>query len=167
MALNLALLLSIQGKFTRNVDLAEAISDVQYSKQVNLTTGVAAGQADEIFHDRRTVASGATDTLDLAGSLQNIFGQVVNFARIKAMYIVAADANTTVLSVGPAGSNGFLGPHNAAADRHRLGAGQFYGWARADATAFPVTPGTADQYVVVNAAGAAADYDIIIVGATA
>jgi hypothetical protein len=52
---------------------------------INLADGTGADQANLIYLAERTVASGANDDLDLAGSLTDPSGAVLTFARIKSV----------------------------------------------------------------------------------
>lgn len=120
-----------------------------------LGTGVSL-EADILFKDTRTVAGGATDALDLTGALTDDFGTALTFATLHAICVRARSTNTTAITVGggaaPAGAPGAT----------VLRAGEQVNFV--SATGWAVTATTADIVQVVNAAGAAADYDIILVG---
>src|SRR2546426_227856 len=74
---------------------------LNYFKNWDITTGVGANQADQLWSDTRTLATGATEDLDFSGtSLQNAFGINIAFVKIKFILIVAAAANTTNLTIG-------------------------------------------------------------------
>jgi len=74
-------------------------------KLIPLTSGVAANQADIIWADERTLAASATENLDLAGALTDAFGATVTAVKLKAVLVIAADANTNDVLVGGAASN--------------------------------------------------------------
>jgi hypothetical protein len=90
----------------------------------------------------------------------------IEFApEIMAILIRAEAANTNNVVFGPAASNGFIGPFNAAADRLKVEPGEMViltsvrGWA--------VTAATADLLTVLNgAAGTSVSYEIVVVGRT-
>lgn len=122
-------------------------------------------QADLVFADERTLAASATENLDLAGTLQNAFGQTITFARVKAIIITAPAANPGDILVGGAGSNAFLGPLNANTSSVAIRPGGVALFACNDITGWPVTAGTGDLLKVTNGSGAGAGtYDIMIVG---
>jgi hypothetical protein len=130
-----------------------------------LSDGIGTNQADRVFSDNRTVAASTNDDLDLAGVLTDPFGVVVTFAKIKAIVIRSAAANTTNLTVGN-GATPFVGPFGAAAHTLQLQPG---GEIRliAPQTGWTVTGATADILRIANAAGASAVYDVDIVGTSA
>lgn len=150
------------------------LSTVQDSAQLNFESatadGVGAGQADVLWHDRRTLAAGAHDDLDLAGGLtRSLFGGSVTIAFAKAKAIVVkslATASGDVLRVGPgAASNSFTAPFGGVAGALvEVGPGSLLvlcelldGWT--------VTPGTADILRITNTSGTnSVDYDIALLG---
>jgi hypothetical protein len=133
---------------------------------VQIDTGVAAGQADKIFSDQRTVNAASNDDLDLVGvSLVDPFGAVLSFVKIKAISIYSLPTNVTNLTIGN-GANPFIGPFGAAAHTVQVQPGGKYevvapgnGWT-------PVAA-TGDILRIANAAGAAATYNIDIIGTSA
>ena len=132
-----------------------------------IASGTAASQADRIWADTRTVADGATDALDLSGTLTDAFGATVSFATLKAIVIAAASANTTTLTLArPAGATGvtlFAATSDALAP---ISAGGLVCWVN-PAAGLTVTNSTADIINVVNSASAAANYDVILIGTSA
>jgi hypothetical protein len=149
-------------------DLATApVSVVDSSNTLSLTTGTGANQADKIWSDTRTVTTGATDTLDFAGTaLDDPFGADFVPAKIKSILIVAAAANTTDLTVSRPASNGvpFLA---AASDAFVLKPGGAFLLHNQSAAGIAVTAGTGDLIDITNSAGASANYNIVVVGTSA
>lgn len=134
----------------------------------DVTDGTGANQADMVFADQRTLGNGASEELDLYGGLTDSFGVTQNFARIKGFYIKAASTNTDTITIGNAAANGWPGFFGALT--HTVvflpGAGIFA--ISPDAIGWPVTNATADKLKILNdAAGAAAIYDIVLIGASA
>lgn len=130
--------------------------------------GTAADQADILFADTRTIVSGGTDDLDLAGALSNAFGQTITAAKIVALMISSRSSNTTNLTIG-VGTNpvvGWLGGTTPTLGPIRPG-GVFLRAETGAAGICSVTAGTADILRIANAAGAAATYDIVILGRSA
>lgn len=146
-------------------DLAMAEAPAEFSLSVGLTSGNGANQADEVFADTRTVNSGATENLDLAGGVANVLGVTVAFAKVKAIALKSKTTNTTNLTIGN-GTNPVVGGLFGAAGANEivLKPGGFVMFGDPSAAGVTVTAATGDILKIVNGAGAAADYDIIIVG---
>lgn len=104
------------------------------------TDGIGTDQADRAYQAQRTLAASGTEDLDLAGVLEDIVGNTLTFAKIKAIAIqVIGGIPGTDLSFGPASSNGF-------------GVGTTFG----DATDRLIVKGGAkNTFVLTNAGGAA------------
>ena len=148
-------------------DLTQAVSSMPLELLYDMTDGTGVNQARNIFSDTRTLASGAVEQLDLnqaSTGLINVFGNSVLFTKLRLILIAAAASNTVNLSVGPAATNGFLGPWNAAADRTKVGPNGVLFLYAPDVNGWTVTAGTGDLIEVVNAAGASSTYSIVLIG---
>ncbi|MET7933489.1 hypothetical protein [Streptomyces sp. NPDC005322] len=170
MALTSTLSVAASAELTSSLDLGTASAPVNMRRAVTLTSGTAAGQADRVFSDRRTLAASATEDLDLAGVLLDAFGAAISFARIKGLIVSAAAANTNNVIVGNATSNGFVSWVGGAAHTVtvRPGATLALFAGQADATGYAVTAGTGDLLKVANSgAGSSVTYDIVLIGASA
>ncbi len=135
----------------------------------NWLDGVAAGQNDIVWSDRRTVGAGATDNIDLAGGgLLDVFGNAIAFVEVTAIVIRNREtvAGTRRITFGAAVAAGFAWLFNAAADRISINPGSSYvGW---ENNGIAVGAGVTDVIAIVNTDLAnAVTYDIIIVGRTA
>lgn len=149
-------------------DLGTARFPLTYDKSTNMPNGTAAGQADLMWSDQRTLAPSASESLDLAGTLVGALGNTLTFARVKAIVIRAADGNTNDLLVGGAASNGFASWVGDPTDKVKIKPGGMLVLVAPGATAYPVTAGTGDQLQVANsAAGTSVAYDVILIGASA
>jgi len=170
MALTSRFTLAATASQTNTLDLGSAVANLAKSYTVDLANGTAAGQADKIFHDTRTLAASANEDLDLAGSLVDALGTTITFARVKGLIIAAAAGNTNNVIVGGAASNQFLswagaGTHTVTV---RPGAVFLLLAGSADATGYAVTPGTGDLLRVANSSsGSTVTYDVIVIGASA
>jgi hypothetical protein len=135
---------------------------------IPLASGIASGQADLIFSDRRSLALSATENLDLAGTLLDPFGGALAMVTVKMIYIRAADANTNDVLVGGAGAAALAGVFgDAATDLIKVKPGGVFLWA-APKTGAPVVATTADLLKVANGgAGTAVTYDVVIIGTSA
>ena len=140
---------------------------------LSLGMGTTAGNADILWMDERTVASAANDDLDLNGVLANAFGATVSMVEIVGLFIInrsrsGATLNTTNLTVG-AGTNpvtGWLGGTTPTFGPIRPGG--FVLFATPDAGGFGVvTASTGDILRIANSSGAAATYQIAIIGRSA
>lgn len=146
-------------------DLESTRSSFADRDPIQLADGTTANKADKKWSDTRTLGTGANETLDL-NALTDSLGRTINFAKVKAIRISAAAANTTDLTVGNATSNQFQGPLGAAANTLVLKPGVVIlladpvnGWSSANSAA--------DQLKITNASGASATYDIEIIGTSA
>jgi len=136
---------------------------------LDFTFGTGASKCDQMFHDDRSLGAGASEDLDLAGSLTNAFGQTVTFADVKAIYIEnTSDDSGTTITVGNAASNQFTGPLGAAAHTLTIPQGGFILLAADLADVWTVTAGTGDLLKVLNDDGAnTATYKIVLLGESA
>jgi hypothetical protein len=151
------------------LDLGTANLPVAIRKAVQFASGTAAGQADLVFSDRRTLAASGTENLDLAGSLIDAFGATLTFVKIKGLYIAAAAGNTNSVVVGAAASTPWATLLNAAGTIS-LRPGSFFiaGAGPADATGYGVTPATGDLLKIANSGGTTGvTYDIVAIGTSA
>lgn len=160
--------LSVAALYTKVLDLQSASAPVQAKFTVNLANGAGAGQADRVWADRRTLAASASESLDLAGTLLDAFGDAATFVRVKAIIVRAADANTNNVTVGGASTNAFVGPFGAATHTVSVRPGGMVAFACRDATGWPVTAGTGDLLQLANSAGGTTvEYEIIVIGCSA
>lgn len=155
--------LTIQSTYTNPLDLSTVTSRIAKNYVQNLANGSGANKASKVFADTRTLTTGANEDLDLAGSLTDAFGQTLTFAKVKALAIVAAVANTTTLTVTRPSSNGapFLA---AAGDGFALKPGGIFLLTDPSSAGIAIAASSADLINVANAAGASASYDVIVIG---
>lgn len=161
---DLDITLNLIGTYTGTNDLADVSASVNQRNKMSIASGNGASQADKMFSDTRTVAGSADDDLDLYGTLTDPLGATLSFASIKAIYIKAGASNANDLSIGPAASNGFLGPWADASDRVKLKAGEVFLITNRAATGWAVTASTADILRVTNTGSGSVTYDIILIG---
>lgn len=165
MALKTTIRVLINALYTKALDLDTTEDALVYSKTNSLADGVGSGQADKVFHDQRSLTTGANENLDLAGVLTDAFGQTMTFAKVKAILIRAADANTTELTFKSDGTNG-VPMFAALGDGIKIPPGGTFLWT-APQGGIVVTAATGDLVNMANAAGATAVYDIVVVGTSA
>lgn len=132
----------------------------------NIAAGTGSGQADKKWSDRRTIAPSATDSLDLAGILADLFG-TITFVKLKAVVLYSAAANLNNIQILRPAANGVALFGAASGQLADLTPGGIFAWA-SPAGVLAVTPGTGDLISVVNAAGTnSVSYDIHLVGTSA
>lgn len=148
--------------YESTADFGTPMYKCAFTKINKMTAGTAAvTQADLMFADSRSLATGANEELDLAGSLTNVFGATLTFAEITAIYIENTGA-TTDITVGNATTNTFQGPFGASAHTLVLKPGETF--AITNASGWTVTAGTGDKLKITNSAGATGTYKIVLVG---
>jgi hypothetical protein len=129
--------------------------------------GTGIDSADLLWHDVRTLATGVSEDLDLAGGVTDQFGATVTFARVRGLAI--RNQTTTaghILEVGGASSNDWLTWLGATGDVVKVGPdGCLFLW-NPSAAAFAVTAGTGDLLKINNAGAADTTYQIVVIGAS-
>lgn len=166
MPLSATIKASITGDLTRAIDLAGASSPLARLVSIAFTDGVGANQANVLWHDQRTLAASAAESLDFAGGgLTDIYGNAISLARIKALGVFPAAANLNNLHVerhATAGIPLFL----AASDGLILRPGGLFLWADPSAAGIVVTATSGDMLTLTNGAGVnSVTYDIVVIGA--
>lgn len=161
---------TISGAISVNVQLQDArTSGSEQTTQVinrsfawNVSHGTGLGLFNLCWPSTRVLTTGANEDIDVSGALTNAFGAAV-FTATKLIYIEAATANTTNLTVIRPASNGvpFLA---AASDGFLLTPGDVFLLTRRAAAGVAVTAGTGDLINVANASGASATYTIVVCG---
>ena len=154
---------AVASKLTATSDLSTAKDELNLEYAVALANGTGLGQANQVFHDRRTVNSGATDSLDLAGALVNTLGTTLTFTKIKGVIVYALPANTGNLGVARPASNG-APIFAAASDGLTLAPGGLFVLANPSAAGIAVTPATGDLFDITNGTGTQQSYEIVIFG---
>lgn len=148
---------------------AQPDHDVRVAKKLDILSGTAVQQCDVIYARRRSLASGATELLDLNGSaLKDVFGNNLNFLTLCFCLIINEDfdgtVNTTNLTVG-AGTNQIPNLLGSAGATKIMRPGDIFVSANFGTNGIAtVTPGTGDEIQIVNAAGATNNYQIILAG---
>lgn len=168
MTLSATIKATISAQHTKVIDLGTASMPIELLKALTLTDGTGANQADRIFTDTRTLSASANEDLDLAGgSLVDVFGNALTFARIKALFVTADAGNTNNVNVSRPAANG-VPLYLAAGDGEAVHPGSCILKAWPGVTAIPVTAGTGDLINFANSgAGTPVTYTVIIIGASA
>jgi hypothetical protein len=158
--------LNVTSNYSLSGDLAPKVCNLLRTYTARLASGVAANQADLVYHDRRTLAASAIEDLDLTGVLLDpLTNAVMTFVRLKLALFIAASANVNdVLVTRPA--NGvpiFIAAGDGVAIKPN-GVQLLF----APGDGYAITPATGDLITVANGgAGSAITYDVVLIGASA
>jgi hypothetical protein len=165
--MTLAATIGIQGlsEYSKANDLSTTKDQVNLAISQAFANGTGNNQADKLFHDKRSLGDGASEDLDLAGSLSDVFGAVLAFVKIKGI-IIQNLSTTQILTIGGAAANALLNWVADASDKINIPPGGAF-CLFAPLAGFAVTAGTGDILKVANSAGAACDYNIWIIGTSA
>lgn len=160
--------ISLTGTKSFDVDISHDATDalvINDTKKV--TNGAGNLQGNILWHDKRSLSSGGSDNLDLAGVLEDAFGDVVSAARAKLIYIKNL-STTNRLRIGGAASNPISTLFVDSADAIVLRPGGRFFIDAWDATGYVITAGSADVLRITHMGDttAAAEYDIVIAGAS-
>ena len=160
------LIASLSWNFHDTLDASIIKDEGLISHDRTFVDGVAADQADKVWHDFRTLASAANDDLDLNALTNSIFGSTVtiNFAKIKGILIVnMATVAGEDLLVGGAAAQAWSAWVGAADDRVRVPADSCLlisnrksGWT--------VTNGASDTLRISNVGAGSITYRIAVLG---
>jgi hypothetical protein len=156
--------------FQKTVDWGVIGGESSYAYSKSLSDGAAVDNVNRLYVAQGELAASATLALDLAGSLTDIFGATITFARVKVFFLqlTTATAGTKVTVGGNtnaamAGSDGFFA---AANDKVRVKRDGALMVVDPTATGYPVTAATGDILDIINEdSGAAVTYKLAIAGA--
>jgi hypothetical protein len=166
MALTTTIDANLAAALTSVAGLGTAALPLAVNKRITMPTGVATGQADQVFSATRTVAASGTDPLDRAGSLTGPLGGTLTFVKLKALLIRAASANTNNVRLNRPATNG-VPLFVAVSSGIDILPGGLFLWV-APGAGVTVTASTADIINVDNSgSGTSVTYDVVIVGTSA
>lgn len=158
---------SLAGTFSKPNDFND--KPVEHKIPLTISTaftdGTGAGEANQIWADERSLSDAGTENIDLAGTLIDDFGDTVTFTGIKAIVVQNQSADAG-LEIGPASSNGFLGPWGDASDVTTIPAGSFFIITNPSAAGWAVTASTGDLITLTHDGTGDDDlsYKIAIIG---
>lgn len=163
--------MALTGSIRASVNLLETLTGDLETASAQLNTafgwdvanGTGANQGNLQWSDTRPVGSGATDIIDVSGTLTGLTGAKV-FVKLKAILVYAAAANTVNITVvQPAAGVPIFG---TATDSIVLKPGGVFMVIDPSAAGMPVTP-TSFDLIHVIAGAAAVSYTIVLVGTNA
>ena len=121
MDLTTTLKIIINAVGSKTVGLVSASAPLNRTDKVTMADGSGSGQADLMYTVSDTLASGANTTIDLLGALSQVFGDTLNFAKVKAIFIRNNIAVTgATLIVGGAAANAFDGIFADSSDKDNI-----------------------------------------------
>lgn len=165
MSLNTTLKVSLQATLRKSLDLATAQDPLNFTQTLTLTNGTGANQADQSWHDQRSLASSAYEELDVNGVLADAFGDTLTLARVKVLYVRNLSSDDALL-IGGAAANA-LGLFSDNSDKLKLPPGGILLITAPDATGIAV--GSNDKLRLEHSGqtSTSLDYEIVIIGASA
>ena len=96
---------SISSTVTKQDELSTLTDVLSQTYNATFAKGTGANQADSVFHDQRTLADGANETLDFTdSSLTDKLGEVINLSKLKALAIKNGSSEADLI-IGGAASN--------------------------------------------------------------
>ena len=178
MDLTTRVLLKVTPAATKAIDFSKTASATpELSISETLADGTGLDEADQVYHSAGTLGADADVDIDLSGSLTDVFGDTVTFARIKMILFENTSTNASTLQFG--GGDGQVGTNawdtwiganstvNPGSEYVKIPKGGALALFAPDATAWTVTAGTGDILTIKELSSVAAAYSIVIVGATA
>jgi hypothetical protein len=167
--LNAKVLVSLSGTYQRPAGYGLKARTLDYSKVLLLGDGTGANNVDLLYETDPTtglvVAPGSPVTIDLSGVAPDSIGDTLALVRIRAFWAYAWDSNVNDVLVGGAASNAVQLWNSGIAFSVPPGGDVLH---THPGTGWLVTPGTADQLKIANAAaGADVKLDLVIFGSSA
>lgn len=173
-SLDIVARLTIQGSVQKNYNSGRnAVGAVDMGDVSRYLTGTVASQMDTCHFGEYTIASGATLSLDLAGSLKSPAGDTAVFAELALIYVKNAPmdgnatANTTNIQIG-GGTNCIPLFADVSDKTPLLGPKAVFFMEDPDAGGLcTVTAATGDILTITNSAGASATIHLFLGGRSA
>lgn len=156
---------NLAGRLTSDIfEFGEARFPLNINERNRYANGTGNNQANNCYVDVRTLASGDSEELDLAGVLENVYGALITFTKVKALYIENHDLVNS-LQIGGSASNGFISWAGGATHTIKIAPGGRL-LLEAPLGGYAVTADTADKLKVLHNAedGTSAEYAIAIIG---
>ncbi len=142
-----------QNRTDADTAVAAAIDAHNRAIQVALTEGSGANQIETLWHDSRSCADGGTDDLDVLGNvIQNVFGEDLDFAALKAILVTNTHA-TSVLGILGAAANGIDTILDVSTTKLLVRPGGTSVLFAPDAAGYVITAATADIFGISDETG--------------
>lgn len=149
-----AVLSTIRFTYSNPSDIASPSTSLQSSTTYVTLSGNSA------WWDTRTLGGTASEDIDLAGGVADVYGRTLTFTTITSLSVFNTGTTGGPIRIGGATASGWVGPFGTTADFVSVGRGFSYqqassGWA--------VTAGSADILRIATT-GVGTNYNIIITG---
>jgi hypothetical protein len=160
---------SLHWLYQEGLDLSTVSDAARFEYAKTLVDGTSTDQADRLWHDQRTLSTGASENLDLTALASSLFGNSLTFSfvRVKALLIVnLATAANEDLAVGGAGSgaNAWSAPFKGSADaKIAVPADSALLWVNKK-NGWLVVDSSSDTLKIANDGSGSVSYRIAIVG---
>lgn len=166
MAISATVRAEVTGSSTSVQDQGTASFPFALTYTKSLTDGNAANQIDRVFTDTRTLTASATEDLDVAGVLTNVYGATIAAAKLKGIMVKASSGNTNNVNVTRPASNG-VPWMLAAGDGFPVVPDGVFLWLAPSAAGITVTAATGDLITFTNSgAGTSVTYDVALLLST-
>ena len=126
------------------------------------TSGTNASQMNAIVGYSQSLTNSQTVTYNLAGGVENCFGDTVTFYRVNFMSIKASVDNVSTLDIGNASTNVFFSWLGSSDQTILIPPGGFFMLTAPDATGFPSQNG---NLKIANSGTNSASYELYVGGA--
>jgi hypothetical protein len=147
-------------------DIASASRNPKFNKLIQFLDGSGAGQANKLFvpTSAPAVAQSTNTDYDLSGTSLTGLGGTVSFTAVKAIIVIADEANVAALSLFGSGST-FQGPLSGTSAAYSLLPGMPAIFTRFDATGWAVTNSSADIFRITTPSTTGTySWDLAIIG---
>lgn len=95
----------VSGTVVKTVELSTTTDVISLARGKLFNLGTGANQADQFFHDERTLADAANETLDFTdSSLTDKLGEAIDLSKLKALFIHNGSADASLI-IGGAAAN--------------------------------------------------------------
>lgn len=150
-------------KNVKALDLNEVLDELGIDSGIKWTFGTGANQVNVLFHDKRTIDQGASETLDLnaSGTLRDAFGDALTMDAIKFLYIKNTSADLTVSVFGGGALDLLI--MGGTTDALQLPPGSFMMWACPTAAGI-VTTANKNLKLAVSAGAGSAIIEVAALG---
>jgi hypothetical protein len=152
--------------------------DALFQQDIVLRDGTTNDKIDLIWSDTRSLTTGASEDIDLAGGVTDIFGNTLTFVEVSHLFFFNHDTTAgEYFRMGPAASNGWYGvttPFLATGDSVIIRPSATvdgitypgFAWFSAP-TGYVVTAGSADSIGITNSGSTTNSYSMIVLGRSA
>ena len=150
-------------KNVKALDLNEVLDELGIDCGIKWSFGTGAKQANVLFHDKRTIAQGASETLDLnsGATLKDAFGDPLTMEAIKFLYIKNTSVDLTVSVFGGGALDLLI--MSGTTDSKQLPPGSFMVWACPTAAGI-VTTTNKNLKLAVSAGSGSAIIEVTMLG---